>query len=119
MDELWQEGDISVRGRADLRNGGDDVGSVSSIDGTGIDRLLADIPARLSGRVMGAGIVSHERQLRELVLAAEALAGIRDLPVEIVSESLRVANAALDRLLGRIDAEDYLDLIFSSFCIGK
>ena len=35
------------------------------------------------------------------------------------AEELRKANHALDRLLGRIDDEDYLDKIFLSFCIGK
>jgi len=41
------------------------------------------------------------------------------LPVELVAESLRRAGSCLDRLLGTIGAEDYLDVIFSSFCIGK
>lgn len=67
----------------------------------------------------GPGIVSHERQLNELQMAANALENTHHLPVELLAEELRKANHALDRLLGRIDAEDYLDKIFLSFCIGK
>jgi tRNA modification GTPase len=32
---------------------------------------------------------------------------------------LRAAAQALGRLLGRIDVEDILDVIFKEFCIGK
>jgi len=39
--------------------------------------------------------------------------------VELVSEDLRRAVLALDSLIGKVDVEDLLDSIFSSFCIGK
>ena len=32
---------------------------------------------------------------------------------------MRLAARALARITGRIDAEDVLDVIFASFCIGK
>jgi tRNA modification GTPase len=38
---------------------------------------------------------------------------------ELVAEEFRSAAAALGRITGEIDAEDLLDAIFSSFCIGK
>ena len=38
---------------------------------------------------------------------------------ELAAEDLRVAAHALGRLLGRVDVEDILDMIFSQFCIGK
>lgn len=37
----------------------------------------------------------------------------------IVAEQLRAARHALDRLLGRVGAEDMLDALFGRFCIGK
>ncbi|WP_282603301.1 tRNA uridine-5-carboxymethylaminomethyl(34) synthesis GTPase MnmE [Paracoccus sp. PARArs4] len=116
--DLWKDGDLRVSSRADLGVNLGDV-QISSVTGQGIDQLLTRIHDRLADQTAAAGIVSHERQLKELSVAAMALTGTKDLPVELVSESLRVCNSALDRLLGRIDAEDYLDLIFSSFCIGK
>jgi tRNA modification GTPase len=39
--------------------------------------------------------------------------------VELAAEALRRAIRALDSLIGRVDVEDLLDEIFSSFCIGK
>ena len=38
---------------------------------------------------------------------------------EMAAEDLRRASHALERLLGRMDAESVLDHLFSAFCIGK
>ena len=38
---------------------------------------------------------------------------------ELVAEELRAAATMLGRLLGRVDVEDVLDVIFRDFCIGK
>src|SRR5438132_847819 len=52
-------------------------------------------------------------------------AGIRetDDPVEqgeeLAAEELRMAAHSLGRLLGRVDVEDILDVIFREFCVGK
>jgi len=43
----------------------------------------------------------------------------RDLGDELVAEELRAASFVLGRLLGRVDVEDLLDVIFRDFCIGK
>lgn len=60
---------------------------------------------------------------RRLVEAAHAALG-RAIPAltvgpELAAEEVRVASDAIGRLTGRIDVEDLLDEIFSSFCIGK
>ena len=39
--------------------------------------------------------------------------------IDLVAEDLRRAGRAVDSLIGRIDVEQVLDEIFSSFCIGK
>lgn len=111
----WRAGDIAVRSKADL-TGGD---GVSAVTGVGIDGLLDEIYQRLSGRVAGAGLISHQRQLTALIDARDALTGIEGLPAELLAEAIRHSATALDRLVGKIGAEDYLDVIFSSFCIGK
>jgi tRNA modification GTPase len=46
-----------------------------------------------------------------------ALAEVED--VELAAEDVRLASRALSRITGRIDPEDVLDRVFSSFCIGK
>ena len=38
---------------------------------------------------------------------------------ELRAEELRLAADRLGRIVGAIDAEDMLDVIFSQFCIGK
>lgn len=112
------DGDLIIRGKADQAAKGKGL-AISSVTGQGIDQLLAEIFDRLSDRISGAGVTSHERQLNALVDARQALVGLDDLPPELLAEQIRQAAASLDRLLGRIGAEEYLDVIFSSFCIGK
>ena len=43
----------------------------------------------------------------------------RGFGAEIVSEDVRLAAQKLGALVGRIDVEDILGEVFSSFCIGK
>jgi tRNA U34 5-carboxymethylaminomethyl modifying GTPase MnmE/TrmE len=38
---------------------------------------------------------------------------------ELAAEDLRSAAHALGRLLGQVDVEDVLEVIFGTFCIGK
>ncbi|WP_405402307.1 tRNA uridine-5-carboxymethylaminomethyl(34) synthesis GTPase MnmE [Paracoccus sp. Ld10] len=115
---LWQLDDLVVSGRADVNKVKNQF-AISSVTGQGITEMLSGVANVLSNRVSVAGVISHERQKSEILNAAHELDGIDSLPPEIVAEKLRMASISLDRLLGRIDAEDYLDLIFSSFCIGK
>ena len=88
--------------------------------GHGLEQLSAELRKRLEQRVAGAGMVTRERQVFELDQAARALAAISgEKRAEMVAEHLRAASSALDRLVGKISADDYLDVVFSSFCIGK
>ncbi|MFN3524839.1 MAG: tRNA uridine-5-carboxymethylaminomethyl(34) synthesis GTPase MnmE [Paracoccus sp. (in: a-proteobacteria)] len=115
---LLREGDLIVGSKNDALPCSAAI-SISAVTGDGIDHLLSVLFQRLSARVAGAGIISHDRQRREMILASCALEDVSGLDSEILAERLRMAAASLDRLLGRIDAEDYLDVVFSSFCIGK
>jgi len=42
-----------------------------------------------------------------------------DLVEDLLADDLMQAIRALDSLIGRVDVENVLDEIFSSFCIGK
>jgi tRNA modification GTPase len=68
-------------------------------------------------------LVTRARQralLQETVLALRgAQEAAKDAREEIMAEHLRLATRALGRLLGRVDVEDILDVIFRDFCIGK
>ena len=81
----------------------------------------------LERRVVEA-LAGHElptaTRLRHRELLAEALerlkrALITEDELELAAEDVRLAGRALDRITGRIDPEDVLDRVFSSFCIGK
>lgn len=42
-----------------------------------------------------------------------------NMPVEIIAEHLRLVSDQLGKVIGKIDVEDMLDVIFSEFCVGK
>jgi tRNA modification GTPase len=69
-----------------------------------------------------SGLISRERQRRLLQETAESLRRSVDMirsGEEFAAEDLRMAASSLGRLLGRVDVEDVLDVIFREFCIGK
>lgn len=119
---LWEAGDLCVWTKADLRNGPGDV-VISALNGDGMGELLARIRSRLEGYSGGAGLVGHLRQRRALEDAAAALEraedGLQRGAPETIAEDLRGAFRSLERLIGRVGAEDLLDMVFASFCLGK
>jgi len=112
-----EEGDLIVRSKADLSAG--NTLSVSAKTGEGISELLDLVYDRLRVRAAKSGLIGHRRQAEALERALRSLAVSEEMAPEFLAESLREASFALASLLGRIGAEDYLDEIFSSFCIGK
>lgn len=65
------------------------------------------------------GRARHRELLRATVNMLQRSIAARGLGDELVAEELRAASFALGRLLGRVDVEDLLDVIFRDFCIGK
>jgi tRNA modification GTPase len=68
------------------------------------------------------GLITRERQrklLDETVAALDRAIGSIEVGEELAAEDLRAAAYSLGRILGRVDVEDILDVIFSEFCIGK
>ena len=100
------------------------VNFVSSKTGAGVDELVNAV-ARFAERFFTPepALVTRERQrahLKETVLALQgAQRAAQDGREEIMAEHLRLATRALGKLLGRVDVEDVLDVIFRDFCIGK
>ena len=83
--------------------------------------LLADLAEeRMSSGEPALLIV--ERHRRAFADAREALAatlGPDAAEWELIAEDLRRAAAAMDRIVGRIGAEDVLGEIFARLCVGK
>ena len=116
------EGDICLRPKVDLSGGGD---GISGKTGEGVAELVARIQETLMFRAMNVGLATHERHRNAMV---RAVSGLEDAKQElsngpdvydIASEELRTAIRALEALVGRIDVENLLDEIFTSFCVGK
>ena len=100
------------------------VNLVSSKTGAGLDELVNAI-ARYADSFFTPepALVTRERQRAHLIETGLALQGAQraaqDGREEIMAEQLRLATRALGKLLGRVDVEDVLDVIFRDFCIGK
>ncbi|MHA1108140.1 MAG: tRNA uridine-5-carboxymethylaminomethyl(34) synthesis GTPase MnmE [Alphaproteobacteria bacterium] len=119
---LWRPGDLVVWAKADLGVGPGDV-AISALRGDGLTKLLDRIGVELLGRTAGEGLVGHLRQrcaLEEAVGALErAENALQGGEAETVAEDLRATFRALERLVGQVGAEDVMERIFGSFCLGK
>jgi len=98
---------------------------ISALFDQGVNSLVDALAQFAQNALSGEpALVSRERQRRLLTdtlgcldrALAEASGQRRE---DIVAEELRLAARALARLVGRVDVEDLLDMIFRDFCIGK
>ena len=116
-------GDIIAYGKADLVKS--DGLSVSGKTGIGVDHLLSQLGTELESRAAGATSLVRERHRIAINGGISALdrAEVHVLNgaewSELAAEDFRQALRALDILIGRVDVENVLDVIFSSFCLGK
>ena len=120
--ELWRDGDLVLRAKADRHGGGAE--SVSGLTGEGVDRLLARIAAILGQRSAHAGTLTRARHRLAVQRGAAALEQAEaalhaGAGAELAAEDLRTALRSLDALVGRVDVEHILDEVFATFCIGK
>jgi tRNA modification GTPase len=95
--------------------------SVSALTGAGLQALRRDLVALARSVLPSPGEAAiAERQVRLLAECRTAVLRAASEPDPLLSaEHLRVARAALDRLVGRSGTEDMLDALFGRFCIGK
>jgi tRNA modification GTPase len=135
-ERLLARGDILVVNKSDLRAGSDAGAAIqeasclglasvacSAATKDGLSALEAALAARVVEDLSGADFPAVTRE-RHAGLLSEALAhlqrGAEALRApELAAEDLRLAGRALERITGRIGAEDVLDVVFASFCIGK
>ena len=98
--------------------------AISAKTGAGVDRLL-DALADLAEERMSSrepALLTLERHRRAFQDARDALAATLRPDAgewELIAEDLRRAAAAMDRIVGRIGAEDVLGEIFARLCVGK
>ncbi|WP_193143057.1 MULTISPECIES: tRNA uridine-5-carboxymethylaminomethyl(34) synthesis GTPase MnmE [unclassified Meridianimarinicoccus] len=115
--------DLVLLGKSDLvaKSGQ----GISGKTGEGVSALLSHVQERLQARASTAGLAVQERHRQAMTRAREVLESALDAlemghrPTELAVEDIRRAVVTLDALVGRIDVENVLDEIFSSFCLGK
>jgi tRNA modification GTPase len=98
--------------------------AISASRGDGLTELMAALVGYAQDYFASSegGLIARVRQRELLQQAAASLQ--RSISAieggeELVAEDLRSAAYALGRLLGQVDVEDVLDMIFREFCIGK
>jgi tRNA modification GTPase len=118
-----------VRNKIDLdsrsaSNPGEFMFAISASRGDGLGELIAALVGYAQDffGTAEAGLIGRQRQRDLLQQAAASLQ--RSVEVigkgeELAAEDLRSAAYALGRLLGQVDVEDILDVIFREFCVGK
>ncbi len=130
---LARPGDLLLLTKADLPPGADRsdvlaVGLESLVISTLAPRDIQKVREALEQRVvaaLGSGDaplatrIRHGESLREAQLRLSRALDALEPAVELAAEDVRLAARALARVTGRIGAEDILDVVFSSFCIGK
>ena len=98
--------------------------AISAKTGAGVDQLL-DALAELAEERMSSrepALLTVERHRYAFQGARDALAatlGPDAAEWELIAEDLRRAAAAMDRIVGRIGAEEVLGEIFARLCVGK
>jgi tRNA modification GTPase len=99
--------------------------AISATASIGMEALVAALAAHAKGYFSATQSViitraRHRRALEDTVAALDrALAESNGGREELIAEDLRAAAMTLGRLIGRVDVEDILDVIFRDFCIGK
>lgn len=121
--DVLREDDIRIASKADLASG--DGLALSTRTGAGVADLLELLTARVTaalGETEAPALtrLRHREAVRETrEHLARSLLAFQIGGPELVAEDVRLAARSLGRLTGRIDVEDVLGEIFSSFCIGK
>jgi tRNA modification GTPase len=131
--DLLRSEDILVRSKADQQRRGAAVAAERLAERIGahlvdhapqsnevIEALTSLISLKYT--IGGGALVTRERQRHALLAAMEHLkraeAGLSG-PPELVGEDVRLAVRSLESITGKVDVEDVLGRIFSTFCIGK
>lgn len=96
--------------------------AISLKNKTGLDALMEVLADKISERfaLTEQPLITRARHREALLKALTALQDFSfEKPIELAGEDLRYAAKAIGSITGKIDVEDLLDEIFSSFCIGK
>ena len=102
-------------------NGGDIHIYLSAKTGAGIELLREQILQLMDWRADAGVFMARERHVQALQQAGLCLERAAEVGAraELFAEELRLAQAALGKIVGEFSSDDLLGEIFSRFCIGK
>jgi len=106
----------------DSKLGGRSVFPTSSTTGQGIEPLLKMLTDAVATRLtLNEGPSLTRARYREAL--EDCLVCLRRaetaVALELATEDVRMAARALGRIVGQVDVEEVLDLVFRDFCVGK
>jgi len=116
--------DLEERTRPLAEGSGQESFQISASRGDGLSELIAAM-VEFAQSYFGsgeAGLIGRTRQrelLKETAASLSRCIEVVGKGEELAAEELRRAASFLGRLLGRVDVEDILDVIFREFCVGK
>jgi tRNA modification GTPase len=116
--------DIAAPGRPTAEGQAKTGFEISAGRGDGLPELIAAL-VRFARDYFGGsegGLIGRVRQRKLLEETAASLRRCIEVVgegEELAAEELRTSVHSLGRLLGRVDVEDILDVIFREFCVGK
>ncbi len=120
---------VLVRTKADLGGPASEEGlKVSALTGEGLEALRQALAARAFSTLTQGGdaevVLTRERQRLALERALEEVRRFREarapgVDAVVAATHLRAAVAALEDIIGLVTAQDVLDRVFSTFCVGK
>ena len=114
---------IYIHSKSDIAPG--DGITFSSITGEGLDKVVDAITTFLSRdkrSVSDVPVIESERQERKLGETIDALKDAekaKNCSVDIIALYFQSALSALSELTGETTSDDILEVLFSSFCLGK
>ena len=119
---------LKVLNKSDLHNGlneDHEVINISVIKNEGIDKIINSISENIKknyDRNQNA-IPTKTRYVLGIQNSVNSLEKSKNInPIthsELMVEELRYAINEVGRITGHVDVEDFLDVIFKDFCIGK
>jgi tRNA modification GTPase len=114
---------LRVQTKVDLLDGATPGLAISTLTGAGLAELIA-LLSEHAAKAMAVGEAPSLTRARHRDVLSEALGHLSNAQKQqddlvLAAEELRLAARALGRITGRVDVEDVLDVIFTSFCIGK
>ena len=121
--EIKAEKTIYVHSKSDIKPSSGL--SFSSLTGEGIDKVIDAISHFLSSEINSFSdcpVIESKRQkdkIDETINSLKEAIKNKDMSVDIIALYFQEALSSLSELTGEVTTDDVLDVLFSSFCLGK